>query len=217
MTGEQEEQEVANKVLLFYCPKKVLLSIVNQEWSFEVGEEGMGGVFGGEDGGGGVDAPVDAEAGVEDGDAAIGLGGIVVVAFILEYGNVGEDGEAMGEATGDEELALVVFGEFHGDVLAICGGAFADIDGDVEHVAAHAADKFGLGEGWALEVEAAHHAAHGAGFIVLNEFHGGYLSVEVALVVGFKEIAAGVGEDARLDYLHAGDGCVGYCHCLNYF
>ncbi len=37
----------------------------------------------------------------------------------------------MGEASGDEELAVVFFGQFYGYMLAVGGGAFADVDGYV--------------------------------------------------------------------------------------
>ena len=47
-------------------------------------------------------APVNAKGFVLDVDAAIGLGMVELVAFVLEYGGLGEHGEAMGKATRDE-------------------------------------------------------------------------------------------------------------------
>ena len=79
----------------------------------------MIGVFFGEEGFYFIDLPVDAEGFIEDGDAAVGIGMVVVVALVLEHSDVAEDGEAVGEASGDEELAVVVFGEFDGYVLAV--------------------------------------------------------------------------------------------------
>lgn len=98
----------------------------------EVGEEGMGGVFGRENHFGGVDLPVYAERGVGNGDSAVGFGGIEVVTFILEYGYVALDRESVGESSGDEELEVVFVVEFDGDVSAERGRAFADVDGDVD-------------------------------------------------------------------------------------
>lgn len=98
----------------------------------EVGEQGMGGVFGRENHFGGVDLPVYAERGVGNGDSAVGFGGIEVVTFILEYGYVALDCESVGESSGDEELEVVFVVEFDGDVSAERGRAFADVDGDVD-------------------------------------------------------------------------------------
>ncbi len=54
--------------------------------------------------------PVDSEGGILDGDATVGFGVVVVVAFVLEYGDVTEDCESVGKASRDEELTVVVFG-----------------------------------------------------------------------------------------------------------
>ena len=49
-------------------------------------------------------APVNAKRFVLDIDAAIGLGMIELVALVLEDSGFGENGEAMGKTTRDEEL-----------------------------------------------------------------------------------------------------------------
>ena len=49
-------------------------------------------------------APINSKTFILDIDAAIGLGMIKLVALVLEYGSLGEHGEAMGKATRDEEL-----------------------------------------------------------------------------------------------------------------
>ena len=49
-------------------------------------------------------APVYAKAFILDIDAAICLGMIELVALVLEYGSLGENGKAVSEATRDEEL-----------------------------------------------------------------------------------------------------------------
>ena len=49
-------------------------------------------------------APVNAEGLVLDVDAAISLGMIELVAFVLEDGGLSEHGEAMSKATRNEEL-----------------------------------------------------------------------------------------------------------------
>ncbi len=123
----------------------------------------------------------------------------VVIAFVLEDGDVAEDGKAVGEASGDKELAMVVFGELNCYVLAVGWGAFANVDGYVKHCAFDATDELGLGEGWALEVEATHYAVGGTRFVVLDEVYFGNLLIEDLLVVAFKEVASGVFEDAGLE------------------
>ena len=49
-------------------------------------------------------APVDAKGFILDVDAAISLGVIELIALVLKDGGFGENGEAMSEATRDEEL-----------------------------------------------------------------------------------------------------------------
>lgn len=50
-------------------------------------------------------APINAEGIILNADTTIVCWSIVVVALILEDSGLRKDGEAMGEATGDEELA----------------------------------------------------------------------------------------------------------------
>ena len=129
----------------------------------------MAGVLVAEDGLDGGDAPVDAEGVVEDADAAVGLGVVELVALVLEDGSLAEYGEAMGEALRDEELAVVVFGEFYGNVLTVGRGAFTDVNGYVQDGAFDTANEFALGEWWALEMQTTHHAVSGFAFIILDE------------------------------------------------
>ena len=112
----------------------------------------MAGVFVAEDGLGGGDAPVDAEGVVEDADASVGLGVVELVTLVLEYGGLAQYSEAVGEALRDEELAMVVFGEFYGDVLTVGWGTFADVNGYIQDSAFDTANEFALGKGWALEM-----------------------------------------------------------------
>ena len=56
------------------------------------------------------DLPIDAERFVEDADATIGLGGIEVIAFVLEHGGFAKDGKAVGKASWYKELTMVIFG-----------------------------------------------------------------------------------------------------------
>ena len=107
----------------------------------------MAGVLVAEDGLGGGDAPVDAKGVVEDADASVGLRMAELIALVLEDGSLAEYGEAMGEALRDEELAVVVFGEFYGNVLAVGRGAFTNVNGYVQDGTFDTANEFALCEG----------------------------------------------------------------------
>lgn len=83
---------------------------------------------------------------------------VELVALVLEYGGVAENGKAVGEAFRDEKLAVVVLGQLDGDMLSVGGTAATDVDSDIEDGTADTADELGLGEGGTLEVEAPHNA-----------------------------------------------------------
>ena len=172
----------------------------------------MAGVLVAEEGTGGGDAPVDAEAVVEDADACVGLGMVELIALVLEDGNVAEDGEAVGEALGDEELAVVVLGELYGDMTAVGGTALADVDSDIEDGTPDTADKLGLGEGGTLEMQTPHDAVRGFALVVLDEGDRTDFLIELALREGLEEIAAGIFEEAWLDDDHTGNLCLDNVH-----
>ena len=148
----------------------------------------------------GRDAPVDAEAAVQDADASVSLWGVEVVAFVLEDGCLAQNCKAVGEAFGDEALAVVLFGEFDRYVLAVGGAAFAYVNRHIEHSATHATNEFALGVGRSLEVEPAQHSVGGHGFVVLHEgdVKAG-LFPELTCVEALEAVSAGVPEDLRLD------------------
>ena len=50
------------------------------------------------------DFPIDTEGIIEDADTTIGFRMIEVITLVLEDGGRGEDGEAVGKTTRDEEL-----------------------------------------------------------------------------------------------------------------
>ncbi len=149
-----------------------------------------------------------------DGDATVGFWVVVVVAFVLEDGDVAEDGEAVGKASWNEELAMVVFGQFYRYMLAVCRGAFADVDGYVKDCAFDASYELGLGEGRTLEVEATHHAVGRAGLVVLDEVYFGDLLVKGLLVVAFEEVTTSIFEDFRLNYINTIYFCLYNMHVL---
>ena len=97
-------------------------------------------------------APVDAKGFILDIDAAISLGMVEFITFVLEDGCLGENGEAMSKASWHEELTMIVFCQFHCHMLTECRRTLADVNGYVKHSALHAAHEFALGIGHALIV-----------------------------------------------------------------
>ena len=145
------------------------------------------------------DAPVDAQRIVENTDARVGLRMVELVTLILEYGRGRQHSKTMGKTLGDEELAVVVLGEFYGNMLSVGGTALADVDGNVEYSTADAAHEFALSERRTLEVKSSHDTIGGHALVILYEGNRCNLRVEVALRERLEEIAPGIGKDARFD------------------
>lgn len=102
--------------------------------------------------------PIYAETIIQDGDAAICLWVIEVIALLLEDCGLAEDSKAMGKASWDEELEMIVFCQLYCHMLSISRGAFTNIYDYIKDSAFYAAYQLALGIWWALEVQASHHA-----------------------------------------------------------
>ena len=181
--------------------------------AFELFEQRVAGVFVAQEGLVGGDAPVDAEAAVQDTDATVGLWGVEVVALVLENCVLAEHGKTVGKAFWNEELAVVVFSEFDCYVLAVGGTATADIYRNVKNSALYTSYKFALCERRQLEVEATEHTIVAAGFVVLYEVdvQSGLL-LEFAGIEALEKISAGVTENLRLNDKYAFYFCFDYFH-----
>ena len=177
-----------------------------------IGQEGMVLVFGTQNGVGNGYAPVNVETLVQKRDACIRLGGIIVVAFVLEHRFFGENGKTVRKTAGDEELEVIVLTEFHGNVLTKGGTALTNVYGNIEDATAGTTHKFALRVGHALIVQTAHHTARGTRFVVLHKINGTHEAVELLLGKGFKEIAAVVAKQSRFEDDNVGDGCGMYYH-----
>jgi hypothetical protein len=147
-------------------------------------------VLGRDDSFSGRDLPVDIQLGVIVADPA--FAGLVIkgIAFIKYCRGLTEYGEAVGEATGDEQLALVFVGQFYADVLSICRGTPAKIDGYVQYPAPEDADELSLGMRIKLVVQATDDAVPGKGLVILDEMAGDLLLVEGLFVIRFEKISA---------------------------
>ena len=151
----------------------------------------------------GRDSPVDSQALIQNAYAPVSFRVVELVAFVLEDSSLGQDGKAVGEALGNEELSMVVLRELHRDVLPVGVAAFADVHCNIQHGPTHTPHQLALGEGRTLEVQAAHNAVGGHGFVVLDEAYflpekGGNPGVEFPLGETFEEISAGILENFGL-------------------
>ena len=78
-------------------------------------------------------APVNMQVGVVPCDSSFTLRSVEVVTFVLEDDFGSEYAESVGEASWNEELAVIVLGEFYGYVLSEGGRTFTDVYGYIEH------------------------------------------------------------------------------------
>ena len=162
--------------------------------------------------------PVNAKRFVLDVDTAIGLRMVELVALVLEDGDIGQDRKTVRETAWDEELAMIIFGQFDGDVLAESGTALADIDRNIKHAPLHATHQLRLRVGHTLIVQAAHHAVGRHRLVVLNEVdfvanERRDLLVKFALREGLEKIAARIVEDTRFNDQYAWNGSFYNVHC----
>ena len=164
----------------------------------------------------GGDAPVDGEVGVVPGDGSLGLRGVEAVALVLEDHLVAQHAEPVGEAPGDEELAVVVPGEFDRHMLSEGRRAFPDVHSHVQHGALYNAHELRLSVWRLLEMQAAYHPVARPALVVLDEVHVGDFFLELSLGERLEEIPPVVPEDARLEDHRAVYRCPDYFHVCRY-
>ena len=121
----------------------------------------------------------------------------------------------MREAAGDEELAVVLPAQFHGEMPPERRGAGTEIHGHIQHASLHDTDKFRLRPLPFLEMEATDDPVAGAALVVLDEIHLADGFGEGLPVEGFEEIPPGVAEDARLQDQQAGNAGFDDIHNLS--
>lgn len=143
--------------------------------------------------------PINAEGGIGDGDASVGLRMIVVVTFVLEYRYVGKHGETMGKTAGNEELAVIILRELDSNVTAEGGGSGTQIDGYIEYRAFDTTHEFGLRVRRTLEMESAHDPSGGTGLVVLHKVNRTDFLIKFTLREALEKVAAGIAKNAGLD------------------
>lgn len=164
----------------------------------------------------GGDAPVDAEVGVVPGDGSLGLRGVEAVALVLEDHLVAQHAEPVGESPRDEELTVVVLGEFHCHVPSEGRRASPDVNRHVQHGALYHAYQFCLREGRLLEMQAAYHSVARLALVVLDEVHVRNFLIKFTFGERLEEVPPVVPEDARLDDHRAVYRCPDYFHVCRF-
>ena len=106
----------------------------------------------------GVEPPVDTDLRVVPGDRPFALRRVRRIALVLEERAGAQYGEAVREAAGDEQLAVVLSRKLDGHVPSECGGSAADVHGHVQYGTFHDAHQFPLCMFSALEMEPPQHA-----------------------------------------------------------
>lgn len=102
----------------------------------------------------GGNPPVYAKTIVKDAYATVSFRGIEIVALVLEDGGLAQHCKAVGEAAWDEELAVVVFCKFNGNMTAISRGPLPYVNSNVQYRTFDAPHKLALGERGTLEMKA---------------------------------------------------------------
>lgn len=103
----------------------------------------------------------------------------------------------MVKTTRDEELTVVIFGQFYGNVLTVGWRAFADINGYIKNGTFDASNQLGLGERRGLEVKASHYAISRHRLVVLYELDAmtkdwGHSFIEVSLGETLEEVSTNI-------------------------
>ena len=150
-------------------------------------------------------APVDGQRWVVEAERGFGLGGVDVVDLVLELRHVAEHHEAVGKATGNEELVALLGAEFHGHMMAEGGAAATQVDGHIEHTALRHAHEFGLTPLATLEVQPAQHTIGGERLIVLHKRDRPHVLPEFLKFERLAEVASLVSKAPGLNHPHALD------------
>ena len=153
-----------------------------------------------------INGPVDCQRLVVPTDACLLLRRIDIVHLIGEDGLVAQHEEAVGKATGNEELAFVLVAQLHHDMLAERGRTLPQVDSHIEHSALYHSHQLRLREVALLIVQPAQHAVRRARLVVLHEINLAYIRFKLVFLPRFKKIAPAVSKHLGVDNPHAFNG-----------
>ena len=106
---------------------------------------------------------------------------IGVIHLVSKDRLIAQHQKTMCKSTGDKELALIVFAEFHHHVFAKGRTGFADIHSHIEHTPFDHPYELGLGKGPFLVVQTTKNAIRRLRLIVLYELYGTDVRIELLL------------------------------------
>ena len=107
----------------------------------------------------------------------------------------------MSKALWNEELAMIVLGQFHRHMLAVSRGTLTNIHSNIEYSTLHAAHQLALGERWTLEMQASHHTITTHTLIILAEVYlvtknRSHFLIELSFAETLEEVTTRVAEKA---------------------
>ena len=153
------------------------------------------------------DWPADADVGIVPRDGPFARRIVERRAFVDDIAVVGERAEPVRESHRHPQHLLVLVVQLHSEPLTELRRAGADVDGDVEHRSATAADQLSL-RVRLLIVKPAQHAALRPGVVILHELGGDAGVTKPIQMIGFQEEAALIGVDFRLQEQNAAQRCL---------
>ena len=115
--------------------------------------------------------PVNFQGGVIPEDGTFAPGGVVIVALILKNGLGRQYGEAVCKPSWDEQLPMILSGQFNGDMLSESRGTAADIHGNVKHPAVDNSHKLALRVFPFLEMKSPKNSIAAHALVVLHKMH----------------------------------------------
>ena len=146
----------------------------------------------------GRDAPIDRQLGIVPCDSTLTAGSVVIIALVLEDHFWREYAEAVCEASGNEELAMITFTQLHGYVLSEGLRPTADVDSYIEDGATDDTYQLALSVGRELVMQATDDAVAREAFVILDKFRGTDLLSEGSCTERLEEVATIVPEDTGL-------------------
>lgn len=157
-------------------------------------------------------APIDIQIRIAQQQSAIGFGMIEVIALVSEGSRITEHREPMRKPARDEELAVVLSGEFDGEPLSEGLTLVTEVNSDIKDGALGAADELGLRKRRTLEMQSTHHTVGRTRLVVLYEL-GRDTGIKITLtVIRLNKISAGIAEELWLDNEQTFDGRLNYIH-----
>ena len=142
---------------------------------------------------------------------------IEVVALVLEYRSLRKNSEAMGETSGNKELAMIILCQFHGNMLSVSRGAFMNIHGYIKHSTFYTSHQLTPRKRRSQEIQASHHTLRTHALVVLAELYfvahqWFYLIFKLTLAEALEELTTSITKEAWFNNNHVLYICLNYVY-----